>query len=60
MYHAAANIIVHQRPERATNPVTKGRDFYSILGAGIAFPFSIIGAIIAMYIAEAMFKSKKN
>ncbi len=54
-----ANIIVHQQPELSHSPVTKGKDFVTTIGTVASLPFTMIGGIILMYIAEAVFPRKR-
>lgn len=49
------NIIVHQTPEINPTPVTRGKDFVTIVGTTASLPFSMIGGIVLMYLAEAIF-----
>ncbi|BDS08313.1 hypothetical protein NT6N_33530 [Oceaniferula spumae] len=49
------NHVIHERPTRPSVPVTKGRDFYTTLFTLISVPFAAVGAIILIYLAEAVF-----
>ena len=49
------NIIVHETPEQAGVPVTRGREFFVTLGTVCSLPFSIGLGILLMYIAELIF-----
>ncbi|MFK7911893.1 MAG: GumC family protein [Akkermansiaceae bacterium] len=52
------NIIVHQTPELSSSPVTRGKDFVTIIGTVASLPFTIIGGIVLMYLVEAIFPRK--
>jgi len=46
------NTIVHQLPEQAGTPATRGREFFVTLGTVFSLPFSVGLGILLMYIAE--------
>ena len=52
------HLIVHQLPEQSHDPVTKGRDFYRALLAALSLPFSILAAILTVYVTESIFPRK--
>ena len=49
------NHIVHQEPKRPTQPVTKGREFFTTLFSIVSLPIAAIAAIVLIYLAEAIF-----
>jgi len=46
------NIIIHEQPEKGISPVTKGRHFYMGLLVALSLPFSLLAAILMIYMAE--------
>lgn len=54
----STQLIVHQLPEQSHDPVTKGGDFYRTLLAALSLPFSILAAILTVYVAESIFPRK--
>ncbi|MCP5538416.1 MAG: hypothetical protein H7A51_19550 [Akkermansiaceae bacterium] len=52
------NIIVHEMPEQAGTPVTRGREFFVTLGTVCSLPFSIGLGILLMYVVELIIPRK--